>query len=168
MFFSLAMHHTNNIIANIFLTMAERLQQDGANPYRVRAYRRASTTLSHLDEDIALIRQRGDVALLPGIGKDLSAKIQEYLDTGTIRAYEELSTPLPEFTKTWFRLPGFSEPLVNDLYFRLGIRSLDDLETLASSHLLRTRPGMTTTTEELLSAIRALRELDLIDPHADV
>jgi len=44
------------------------------------------------------------------------------------------------------------------LYFRLGIRSLDDLEVLARSHLLRTRPGMTGTTEELLAAIQTLRE----------
>jgi len=49
------MHQTNNAIANIFLTMAERLQQDGANPYRVRAYRRASATLGSLQEDIAKI-----------------------------------------------------------------------------------------------------------------
>lgn len=157
------MPRTNITIANIFLTMAERLQNDGANPYRVRAYRRAAATLADLKEDIALVDQRGDVGTLPGIGKDLRAKIQEYLTTGTIRAYEELSTPLPEFTHQWLQLPGFSEPIVNDLYFRLGIRSLDDLEALASSHLLRTRPGITTTTEELLNAIRSLRDSALHD-----
>lgn len=152
------MYQNNNTIANIFLTMAERLQKDGANPFRIRAYRRASATLSGLDEDIASIAQRGDVDSLPGIGKDLSAKIREYLTTGTIRAYEDLSTPLPEFAKQWLQLPGFSEPIVNDLYFRLGIRSLDDLEALASSHLLRTRPGITAPTEELLSAIQSIRD----------
>jgi len=160
---STTMHQTNNAIANIFLTMAERLQQDGANPYRVRAYRRASATLGSLQEDIAKIAERGDVDALPGIGKDLSAKIREYLHTGSIRAYHDLRTPLPECAKSWLQLPGFSEPIVNDLYFRLGIRSLDDLEALASSHLLRTRPGIATTTEELLMAIRRLRECESRD-----
>jgi len=159
----MSIHPHNNAIANIFLTMAERLQQEGANPFRVRAYRRASNTLSELDEDIALLAQRGDLDTLPGIGKDLSAKIQEYLRTGTIRAYEERSAPLPDFAKHWLQLPGFSEPIVNDLYFRLGIRSLEDLEALASSHLLRTRPGITATTEELLSAIQSLREFTPTD-----
>lgn len=152
------MHQHNNTVANIFLNMAERLHQDGANPFRIRAYRRASATLSDLNEDIAIVAQRGDLDSLPGIGKDLSAKIREYLQSGTIRAYEDLNNPLPEFTKQWLQLPGFSEPIVNDLYFRLGIQSLDDLEALASSHLLRTRPGITATTEELLTAIQSLRE----------
>lgn len=143
--------------------MAELLQKEEANPYRVRAYRRASATLAGLDEDIATIVQRGDVDSLPGIGKDLGGKIKEYLDTGSIRAYDELSTPLPEFTKHWLALPGFSEPIIHDLYFRLGIHSLDDLEALASSHLLRTRPGITGTTDELLKAIRSLREKSTTD-----
>lgn len=151
------MPRTNITIANIFLNMAARLQQEGANPYRIRAYRQAASTLASLQEDIATIAQRGDMETLPHIGKDLSAKIREYLNTGAIRAYEDLSTPLPEFTKQWLQLPGFSEPIIHDLYFRLGIRSLDDLEALAASHLLRTRPGMPDTTEELVEAIRALR-----------
>ena len=159
----MARHQTNITIANLFLTMAELLQKEEANPYRVRAYRRASATLAGLDEDIASIVQRGDVDSLPGIGKDLGGKIREYLDTGTIRAYEDLSTPLPEFTKQWLALPGFSEPIIHDLYFRLGIHSLEDLEALASSHLLRTRPGITATTEELLDAIRSLRDRSPID-----
>lgn len=152
------MHKNNNTVANIFLNMAERLHQDGANPFRIRAYRRASATLSGLKEDIAVVAQRGDLDSLPGIGKDLSGKIREYLQSGTIRAYEDLNSPLPDFTKQWLQLPGFSEPIVNDLYFRLGIQSLDDLEVLTSSHLLRTRPGITATTEELLTAIQAIRE----------
>ena len=152
------MYQTNITLANLFLTMAELLQKEEANPFRVRAYRRAAFTLAELGEDIENIAQRGDIDTLAHIGKDLAAKIQEYLDTGTIRAYEDLKSPLPAFTEQWLQLPGFSEPIINDLYFRLGIRSLNDLEALVSSHLLRTRPGITATTEELLEAIRLLRE----------
>ena len=152
-----AMYQTNITLANIFLTMAEILQKEEANPFRIRAYRRAASTLAGLNEDIEDVARRGDMNTLAHIGKDLAGKIQEYLDTGTIRAYDDLKSPLPSFTKQWLQLPGFSEPIVNDLYFRLGIRSLDDLEALVSSHLLRTRPGIPATTEELLEAIRLLR-----------
>ena len=157
------MQQTNITLANLFLTMAELLQKEEANPFRIRAYRRAAFTLAGLDEGIENIAQRGDMDTLAHIGKDLARKIQEYLDTGTIRTYEDLKSPLPAFTEQWLQLPGFSEPIVNDLYFRLGIRSLDDLEALVSSHLLRTRPGIPATTEELLEAIRLLRESQPID-----
>ena len=55
-------------------------------------------------------------------------------------------------------LPGLSDPIVHDLYYRLGIRTLDDLETLARSHMLRTRPGVGVTADELLTAIQRLRD----------
>ena len=157
------MYQTNITLANLFLTMAELLQKEKANPFRVRAYRRAAFTLARLDEAIEDIAQRGDIETLENIGKDLAGKIREYLDTNTIRAYEDLKSPLPTFTQQWLQLPGFSEPLVNDLYFRLGIRSLDDLETIVSSHLLRTRPGIPAKTEEILEAIRLLRKSQPID-----
>jgi len=157
------MHQTNITLANLFLTMAELLKKEEANPFRIRAYQRAASTLAGLDEDIEDIAQRGDINTLANIGKDLAGMIREYLNTNTIRAYEDLKSPLPSFTEHWLQLPGLSEPIVNDLYFRLGIRSLDDLETLVSSHLLRTRPGMPAKTEELLEAIRLLRESQPID-----
>ena len=157
------MYKTNIALANLFLTMAELLRKEEANPFRVQAYRRAASTLAGLDEDIEDIAQRGDIDTLAHIGKDLAGKIREYLDSGTIRAYEDLKSPLPTFTEQWLQLPSFSEPIVNDLYFRLGIRSLDDLEALVSTHLLRTRPGISATTEELLEAIRLLRKSQPID-----
>ena len=58
-------------------------------------------------------------------------------------------------------LPGLSDPIVQDLYYRLGIRTLDDLEILARSHMLRTRPGVGVTADELLEAIQRLRDEQL-------
>lgn len=152
------MHKTNHTLANLFIAMGELLATQDANPHRIKAYRRAAEIVAGLKEDIAKIAERDELKKLPGIGKDLSAKIQEFLITGTIQAYERQKTPLPQEILSWSSLPGFSEPLVNDLYFRLGIRTLDDLEALARSHLLRTRPGMPQTTEEILATIQALRK----------
>lgn len=147
----------NHQLANLLITLGELLGSQGANPHRVRAYKRAAETIAGLKEDITEIATRGGLQELPGIGKDLSAKIQEFIRTGTIRSYQELTTPLPEPVHTWMTLPGFSEPVVNDLYFRLNIRTLDDLEALVRSHILRTRPGITATTEEILEGIASLR-----------
>lgn len=137
--------------------MANLLASRGANPYRIRAYRRAAEAILRLDEDIGTVAERGGLHTIPGIGDDLSRKIEEFLARGTFAAYEELKTPLPPEVQSWLTLPGFSEPLVHDLYFRWSIRTVDDLERLARSHLLRTIPGMTVSTNELLLAIARLR-----------
>lgn len=148
----------NRRLTSLFYAIADLLAAHRANPYRVRAYRRAAASVAALQEDIADIAQRGELEDIPGIGRDLSAKIQEYLTTGTIRSYEALKVPVPHEVADWATLPGLSESAVAYLYFRLGIRTLDDLESLVRSHLLRTLPGLTVQEEELLNAIRARRQ----------
>lgn len=147
----------NHALAALLQSMANLLAGRRENPYRVRAYRKAAQSILELPEDIGDIAQRGELQTIPGIGKDLSRKIEEFLARGTFAAYEELKTPLPPEIRSWSTLPGFSEPFVHDLYFRWSITTLDDLERLVRSHLLRTIPGMTASTPELLAAITQLR-----------
>ena len=148
----------NQKLATVFTAIANLLSSRGENPHRVRAYRRATDSILQLTESVRSIAQRGELQTIPGIGKELSLKMEEFLDHGTIRTYEELRTPLPQEVKEWIHLPGFSEPLVHDLYFRLKITSLDDLERLIRSHLLRTIPGADLKTDEVLEAIQHYRE----------
>ncbi|HEX7766753.1 MAG TPA: histidinol-phosphatase [Nitrospira sp.] len=144
----------NEQLAQVFQSIATLLASQRANPYRIRAYRRAADSILALEEEIALVAQRHELEDIDGIGKDLAGKIREFLATGTIRTYEELKTPLPPEVKNWARLPGLHDSLVSYLYARLGIRTLDDLEQLVSSHLLRTVPGFSGSEDELLQAIR--------------
>ncbi|MEQ1626274.1 MAG: histidinol-phosphatase [Nitrospira sp.] len=144
----------NERVAQVFQSIATLLASQRANPYRIRAYRRAADSILALEEDVALVAQRQELEDIDGIGKDLAGKIREFLETGTIRTYEELKTPLPPEVKSWARLPGLHDSLVSYLYARLGIRTLDDLEQLVSSHLLRTVPGFTGSEDALLQAIR--------------
>ena len=144
----------NEPLAQLFQAIATLLAAQRANPYRIRAYRRAAESILALEEDVALVAQRQELEDIDGIGKDLAGKIREFLETGTIRLYEELKTPLPSDVKSWAQLPGLHDSLVSYLYARLGIRTLDDLEQLVSSHLLRTVPGFTGSEDELLQAIR--------------
>jgi len=148
------MKENNQQLATIFRSMADLLSAQRANPYRVRAYRRAADALLTIDEDVTALVERQGLEEIDGIGADLAKKIEEFLETGTIRAYEELKTPLPAEVKSWASLPGLSESLVTYLYFRLGIRTLDDLEQLIRSHLLRTLPSFSGSEERLLQAIQ--------------
>ncbi len=141
-------------LAQIFRAMANLLAARRANPYRVRAYRNAADAILSVTGDLSDLASRRALQDIPGIGKDLAGKIEEFLSTGTMRAYEELKTPLPDEVAAWATLPGLSEALVSYLYFRLNIRTLADLESLVASHLLRTQPGFTGSEEVLLEAIR--------------
>jgi DNA polymerase (family X) len=149
----------NQQVAAIFRSMAERLSSQRANPYRVRAYRKAADTIDALEEDVAAIAARHALEEIDGIGKDLAEKIEEFLRTGTIQSYEVLRTPLPDAVKAWTQLPGLSESLVAYLYTRLHITTLADLERLVRSHMLRTMPGFSGSEETLLEAIKASQQL---------
>lgn len=148
------MKENNQRLATLFRSMADLLSSQRANPYRVRAYRRAADALLAVDEDVATLAERRELEEIDGIGTDLAKKIEEFLETGTIRAYEELQTPLPAEVSSWTSLPGLSESLVAYLYFRLGIRTLPDLNQLIQSHLLRTLPSFSGSEEQLLQAVR--------------
>jgi DNA polymerase (family 10) len=148
------MKENNQRLAELFRSMADLLSAQRANPYRVRAYRRAADALLAIDEDVTALVERQGLEEIDGIGADLAKKIEEFLETGTVRAYEELKTPLPMEVKSWASLPGLSESLVTYLYFRLGIRTLDDLEQITRSHLLRTLPSFSGSEERLLQAVQ--------------
>jgi DNA polymerase (family X) len=149
----------NRQVAALFRSIAERLAAQRANPYRVRAYRKAADTIESLEEDIAQVASREALEDIDGVGRDLADKVEEFLKTGMIQAYEALRTPLPETVKTWTQFPGLSESLVSYLYTRLGITTLPDLEQLVRSHLLRTLPGFSGSEEQLLEAIADQQQL---------
>jgi DNA polymerase (family X) len=150
--------HNNQRIAVIFRAIADLLATQRANPYRVRAYRRAADSLLGLEEDIAEVAGRHALEDIDGIGRELSEKIEEFLRTGAIQAYVALKAPLPDNVKAWCKLPGLSESLVAYLHARLSITTLNDLERLVRSHMLRTVPGFSGSEETLLDAIADLRQ----------
>jgi DNA polymerase (family 10) len=103
------------------------------------------------------VAERNALEEIDGIGNDLSEKIKEFLKTGKILTLETLRMPLPDHIKAWTRLPGLSDSLVAYLFSRLNIATLEDLERLVRSHMLRTMPGFSGAEETLLQAIEELR-----------
>jgi DNA polymerase (family 10) len=151
------MTDTNRALASLFQSMADQLEARRENPHRIRAYRRAAESILQLHDDIAVVMQRGGLKEVSGIGKDLAAKVEEFLKTGSIQAYEQLKRPLPPDIAAWITLPGLTDVAVQYLYFRLGINTLEDLDALVRSHLLRTLPGVVVMEEELIAAITILK-----------
>ena len=79
----------NADIAAIFGEIADLLEIEGANPFRVRAYRNAARTLQDLDGDVAVMIAKGeDLTELPGIGEDLGSKIKEIVELSLIHISE--------------------------------------------------------------------------------
>ena len=133
---------TNQEIASVFQNIADRLELEGANPFRIRAYRRAATAIDRLKVPAAHLADQGRLREIPGIGKDLEQKIRELLKTGSIRDPVEKSPDPPVPDAVPFRLPGLDPKLARLLHRRFHIETLHDLELLARSRLLRTLPGL--------------------------
>src|SRR6476646_82435 len=82
-------------IAFIFNQIGDLLEIQGANPFRIRAYRRAATSLEGLADNIETVAQSGSLRNISGIGEDLAKKIEEYIRTGKIDFHEELKQEIP-------------------------------------------------------------------------
>ena len=80
----------NTDIANIFSRIASSLQILDENRFKIRAYQNASRNISELSEDLEKLAKSGSLSSIPGVGKDLALKIEEYLSTGKIEYYEKI------------------------------------------------------------------------------
>ncbi len=137
-------------VARVFNEVADLLEIQGANVFRVRAYRNAARIVETLPASAAtLLRDQGEQALvgLPGIGKDLAGKIREIVETGKLGLLEELKQQLPEGLIRMMHLPGVGPKRAKLVYDTLGIASLDELERAAREGRLRTVKGFGPTLE---------------------
>jgi DNA polymerase (family 10) len=151
----------NTEIAKIFQRYATLLEINGANRFRVLAYRNAARTVEDQPQDVAiLIRDGKDLSELPGIGKDLAGKIKEIVDTGALADFEKLKRTVPEDLADVTALPGLGPKRVQVLHERLRIDNLEDLERAAHAGKLRQLPGFGAKTEEkVLKEIERRRDM---------
>jgi DNA polymerase (family X) len=143
----------NADIAAIFDEIADLLEIESANPFRVRAYRNAARTLRDLKREVAaMIAEREDVTELPGIGEDLASKIKEIVETGTAAMLEEHRQNVPATLTNLLKIPGLGPKRVQVLYHKLGIRTLEDLRNAAQGGRVRTLQGFGAKTEQHILA----------------
>jgi DNA polymerase (family 10) len=115
-------------LARLFYEMASLLEVNGESRFRVRAWERAAQTLEALPADVEILAARGELTTLPGIGRELAARIEEYLATGRIAQIEAQRAGLPAGFLTLLELRGLGPKTARTLWERLGIDSVDALE----------------------------------------
>jgi DNA polymerase (family 10) len=148
---------SNDAIASELRRMANDLDRLQANPFRIRAYRRAAEAIAVLPEEAAVVARRGELIRIKGIGADLAQRITAYCEYGRMDREMPSDVALPGDIRTWASLPGLSPSILRYLHDRLQIRTLDDLEALVRSRFLRTLPGITAADEDILEGIARLR-----------
>ncbi len=151
----MAVHNAD--IAAMFEEIADLLEIQGANPFRVRAYRNAARTVEGLGRDLAALVKAGeDLTELPGIGEDLAAKIREAVETGRLAFLDRLHKELPPAITELLKIPGLGPKRVKALYHDLGVQTLEQLARAARDGRIRELPGFGAKTEEkILEAVEA-------------
>jgi len=132
----------------VFEKVADLLEIEGQNPFRVRAYRTAGQVLRGLPQAVHAMVERGDdLSELPGIGKDLAAKIGEMVRTGHLHLLDELGRETPASLTDLLDLPGLGPKRVHALHEALGVTTREELAAAARAGRVRTVPGIGPKTE---------------------
>jgi len=138
----------NKEIAEIFNRIADILELREANRFRISAYRRAAQNLENYPLDVAEASAAGSLHEIPGIGKDLGAKIEEYLESGEIEYLNELLDETPDVLLDMLRVQGIGPKTALLLYNELDIENLADLKKAALEHRVQGLPKIKAKTEE--------------------
>ncbi len=140
---------TNAEIAAVFEQVADLLEFQGANPFRVRAYRNAARTVHDLAQSVAAIVESDGTKLteIEGIGADLAEKISTLVRTGSLPMLDELLAQIPASVLAILRVPGLGPKRAATLYRELGISNLDQLREACEAHRVRELKGFGAKTE---------------------
>jgi DNA polymerase (family 10) len=140
----------------IFDKIADLLDIQSANAFRVRAYRNAARTVGDLGTDINTLVERG-MALtdIPGIGEDLAKKIKEIIETDSCEFLQRLEREVPPAVAQLLKVPGLGPKRVKTLWKDLDIQTLEQLLHAAQAQRIRDLPGFGEKTEQkILEAVQ--------------
>jgi DNA polymerase (family X) len=149
----------NAEIARLFREMAELLEIEGANAFRIRAYRNAARVVEEHAEPIAELVERDGKKLreLPGIGVDLAGKIDEIVRTGRLKALKLVRREAPKGAVELMRVPGIGPSRARTLAEKLGVRSIAGLQKAARAGRIARLPGFGAASEKKILTELAAR-----------
>lgn len=148
----------NQDIARLLREVARLLELRGENPFRVRAYEQVADAIEQLTETVLERLRQGTLTEIPGIGRGLAAQIQELVERGTLEVLERLRQELPPELPELLTLKGLGPQRVRQLWQRLGITSLSDLEAALQDGRLNQLKGFGPRMRERLLHELALRQ----------
>jgi DNA polymerase (family 10) len=132
----------NAEIARALEEVADVLEIQGANPFRIRAYRNAVRTVDVLTVSLARRVEEGPpVAELPGIGKEMESHIRELVATGTLAYRDRLLSEVPRSLIELMRLPGVGPSKARRLWEELAITTVGELERAGQTGGIAALPG---------------------------
>jgi len=145
-------------IVAIFNQIADLLEIQGANPFRVRAYRRGAIAIQGLTDAIESIAQQGTLRDITGIGEDLANKINEYLQTGRMEFHERLKEEVPPALVKLVDIPSVGPKTAKQIYDQFRVQGIEELEALCKTDKLLSVPGFKQKTiDNILRGIEVYR-----------
>jgi DNA polymerase (family 10) len=143
---------TNSEIADAFDLIADILDFQAANPFRVRAYRNGARTVRDYHEPLSAIAAQGKEQLkqIAGIGDDLAAKIVTLATTGTLPMLDELKSQVPESVLALIKIPGVGPKKAALLHKELGIKTLADLKSACEALQVQKLKGFGEKTQKAI------------------
>ncbi len=138
----------NADVADQFDLLADLLELEGAESFRVLAYRRAATRMRETSGSVAQLALDGKAKELQGIGKTIEEKIVQIVEEGEIEALTKRKSTVPPEVVLFMRLPGLGPKTAARIWKELGISTLEELKAAAEAERLRTLPGLGAKSEE--------------------
>ena len=139
----------NSDISRILDKLADLLEIDGANAFRIRAYREVSRTIEGLPRRVGEMLDEGEkLSNLHGIGSSMAEKIEEIVKTGRLKQLDEVEQRVPGELSDLMKVSGLGPKRVKLVYEKLGIAGKADLIAAAEGGRLRDLEGLGEKTEK--------------------
>jgi DNA polymerase (family X) len=135
----------NAEVARVLQQIADMLEFKNENPFKIRSYQMAAETIGSMGTPVIDLATRGgasELQKIPGIGKAISAQIIEIVETGKSSYFEELTQDVPATVLDLRRVSGIGLKTAQLLYRDLGVKSLEELKSLAEAGGLLSVPGL--------------------------
>jgi DNA polymerase (family X) len=145
----------NEQLAEQFELLGDLMELEGADGFRISAYRKAAARIRETPTSVAQLALDGKAKQLQDIGKTIEAKIVEVVDDGEIHALTKRKAEVPAEVATFMRLPGLGPKTARRIWQELGITTAVDLKAAADAQQLRGHAGIGPGTEEKIAAALA-------------
>jgi DNA polymerase (family 10) len=129
-------------IASVLYEMAELLELHAENRFKIIAYGKAARAIESLNEDIEKVCRERRLQSIPGVGKAIAEKVEEYLRTGSIQSHQDLLKDTPSGQAELLNISGLGPKTIFMLHEKLNITNLDMLEKAVKEHRIRRLPRM--------------------------
>src|SRR5947199_9353307 len=147
----------NSDVADQIDLLADLLELEGKETFRVVAYRRAATRVRETSGSVAQLALDGRAKELQGIGKTIEEKIVQIVEVGEIEALTRKKAGVPPEVVLFMRLPGLGPKTAARIWRELGVETLDELKAAAEAERLRTLAGLGPKSEEKILAALAFQ-----------